>query len=76
MLGWCNDDSQEKICLIDGGYTNSFNVFKQGKDIIEGLSAYRGANGGDKIIGDGGGGGGAGGGAHSPAVGGLSLIHI
>ena len=70
LLGWCNDDSQDKICLIDGGYTNSFNVFRQSNVVVEGLSAYRGANGADKIIGDGGGGGGAGGGAHSPAVGG------
>jgi len=71
LLGWCNDDDQTKICIRgEGGYTNSFDTFKQANYIDSSLFAYKGGTGVDKIIGDGGGGGGGGGGAHSPTSGG------
>ena len=71
LLGWCDDDSQDEICIRgNGGYVNSFDVFKQGQDTIVTLLGRDGGTGEDKIIGDGGGGGGAGGGARSLTIGG------
>ncbi len=71
LLGWCDNDDQNTICIKDdGGYTNSFDVFKQTNLADSSLSAYNGGTGADKIIGDGGGGGGGGGGSHSPTLGG------
>ena len=71
LLGWCDDDRQDEICIRgNGGYVNSFDVYKQGEDDLLNLCGFDGGTGEDKIIGDGGGGGGGGGGAHSPTSGG------
>ena len=70
-LGWCNDDSSDSICIRgDGGYTNTFDIFREGTGNLDLIDPHDGGVGGSKIIGDGGGGGGAGGGGLSPATGG------
>lgn len=72
-LGWCNDDSSDNICIRgDGGYTNTFDIFREGTGDLDLIDPHDGGVGGSKIIGDGGGGGGGGGGGLNPAIGGTS----
>jgi hypothetical protein len=72
QLGWCNVESNvDTVCVRgDGGYVNSFDVYRITNPSSGSIIAYDGANGTDKTIGDGSGGGGGGGGAIAPTTGG------
>tara|TARA_B100002019_G_scaffold285989_1_gene295767 strand:- start:73 stop:7197 length:7125 start_codon:yes stop_codon:yes gene_type:complete len=72
-LGWCNNDSLDSICIRgDGGYTNTFDIFRDGDGSYDQIDPHDGGIGVSKIIGDGGGGGGGGGGGITPAIGGTA----
>ncbi len=72
QLGWCDDETNvDTICGLDnGGYVNTFDVYKWVTGLSDHILAYDGASGTDKTTGDGGAGGGGGGGAIAPTTGG------